>query len=231
MSRKGILFVISAPSGSGKTSLCEALCADVHDVVRSVSCTTRAPRAQERDGLDYHFISAQQFAARLAAGDFLEWAWVYGHRYGTPRQPIDAATAAGKDVVLVIDVQGAAQLRAAGVDAVHVFVLPPSWQALKERHQSRAAQVLEQLEETITNVQARLNDGQERHPQSRAAQLLERLGAAPKESEHYKDYDYVLINDSFDQAFSTLKTIVIAERHRVRNMDPALVSNVLNSGT
>lgn len=219
MSRQGILFVISAPSGSGKTSLCEALCDALDDVVRSVSCTTRAPRAQEQDGLDYSFISAQQFAERVAAGDFLEWAWVYGQRYGTLRQPIDEATAAGKDVLLVIDVQGAAQLRAAGVDAVHVFVLPPSWQALKERHQSRAAQLLEQLKEA-----------RKEHCQSRAAQLLERLGAAPKESEHYKDYDYVLINDSFTQALATLKAIVIAERHRVRNMDPALVSNVLDSG-
>ena len=125
MSRKGILFVISAPSGGGKTSLCEALCADMDDVVRSVSCTTRAPRAQEQGGLDYYFISAQQFAERVAAGDFLEWACVHRHRYGTLRQPIDAATAAGKDVLLVIDVQGAEQFRAASVDAVHVFVLPP----------------------------------------------------------------------------------------------------------
>ena len=111
MSRKRILFVISAPSGGGKTSLCEALCADMKDVVRSVSCTTRPPRAQEQEGLDYYFISAQQFAERAAAGDFLEWACVHQHRYGTLRQPIDALRAAGKDVLLVIDVQGAEQLR------------------------------------------------------------------------------------------------------------------------
>ena len=219
MSRKGILFVLSAPSGSGKTSLCEALCADMDDVVRSVSCTTRAPRAQEQDGRDYHFISALQFAERAAAGAFLEWARVYGHSYGTPRQPIHAATAAGQDVVLVIDVQGAAQLRAAGVDAVHVFVLPPSWDALKGRHQSRAAQLMERLQAAR----------QEREP-SHAGQLVERLRAARQESEHYRDYDYVLINDVFTKALATLKAIVTAERHRVRNMDPALVSNVLNSG-
>ena len=208
MSRKGILFVISAPSGSGKTSLCEALCADVHDVVRSVSCTTRAPRAQERDGLDYHFISAQQFAERVAAGEFLEWAWVHRHRYGTPRKPIDAATAAGKDALLVIDVQGAAKLRAAGVDAVHVFVLPPSWQALEERLVGRDA--------GAGAMHVRV--------------ASERLAVARQESAHYAAYDYVLINDCFDEALAALKAIVLAERHRIRHADPAPIRQLLNSG-
>jgi len=205
MSRKGILFVISAPSGSGKTSLCEALCADMHDVVRSISCTTRAPRAQERDGLDYHFISAQQFAARTAAGDFLEWACVHRHRYGTLRQPIDAATAAGKDALLVIDVQGAEKLRAAGVDAVHVFVLPPSWQALAERLAGR-------------------------DPGAGAAHVRlasERLAVARQESAHYAAYDYVLINDCFAEALAALKAIILAERHRIRHADPAPISKLL----
>ena len=203
MSRKGILFVLSAPSGSGKTSLCEALCADVDDVVRSVSCTTRAPRAQERDGRDYYFISAPQFAERAAAGDFLEWACVHRHRYGTPRQPIDAATAAGKDVVLVIDVQGAAQLRAAGVDAVHVFVLPPSWRALEERLVGR-------------------------DPEAKAAHAR-RLEIARQESAHYAAYDYVLINDCFAEALAALKAIVLAERHRIRHADPAPISKLLTA--
>ena len=203
MSRKGILFVISAPSGGGKTSLCEALCADMDDVVRSVSCTTRAPRAQEQDGFDYHFISARQFAERAVAGDFLEQAWVYGYCYGTPQQPIEKATAAGKDVLLVIDVQGAAKLRSKGVDAVYVFVLPPSWQALKDRHQSRAAQLIERIE---------------------------RLMAARQESQHYKDYDYVLINDSFTQTLAALKAIIIAERHRTRHADLSMISQLLDSG-
>lgn len=205
MSRKGILFVISAPSGSGKTSLCEALCADMHDVVRSISCTTRAPRAQERDGLDYHFISAQQFAARVAAGDFLEWAEVYGHRYGTLRQPIDAAAAAGKDALLVIDVQGAEKLRAAGVDAVHVFVLPPSWQALQERLAGRDAGA------GATHVRL----------------ASERLAVARQESAHYAAYDYVLINDCFAEALAALKAIILAERHRIRHADPAPIRQLL----
>lgn len=205
MSRKGILFVISAPSGSGKTSLCEALCADMHDVVRSISCTTRAPRAQERDGLDYHFISAQQFDERVAAGDFLEWACVHRHRYGTLRQPIDAATAAGKDALLVIDVQGAEKLRAAGVDAVHVFVLPPSWQALAERLAGRDPGA------GATHVRL----------------ASERLAVARQESAHYAAYDYVLINDCFAEALAALKAIILAERHRIRHADPAPISKLL----
>lgn len=208
MSRRGILFVISAPSGSGKTSLCEALCADMSDVLRSVSCTTRAPRAQERDGLDYHFISARQFAERVAAGDFLEWACVHRHRYGTSRQPIDEATAAGQDVLLVIDVQGAAQLRAAGVDAVHVFVLPPSWQALETR--------LAEREPGAGATRSRL--------------ASERLAAARQESAQYAAYDYVLINDCFSEALAVLKSIILAERHRVGHADPAPISQLLNSG-
>ena len=204
MNRKGILFVISAPSGGGKTSLCEALCADMDDVVRSVSCTTRAPRAQERDGLDYYFISAQQFAERVAAGDFLEWACVHRHRYGTLRQPIDEATAAGKDVLLVIDVQGAEQLRRAGVDAVHLFVLPPSWQALEERLAGR---------------------------ESGTKTARARLAVARQESAQYTAYDYVLINDCFAEALAALKAIVLAERHRVRRVNPAPILQLLNGGT
>ena len=203
MSRQGILFVISAPSGGGKTSLCEALCADVDDVVRSVSCTTRAPRAQEQDGLDYYFISTQQFAERVASGDFLEWACVHRHRYGTPRQPIDDARAAGQDVLLVIDVQGAAQLRAADVDAVHVFVLPPSWQALEERLAVR---------DSGTNAAG------------------SRLAVARQESAQYTAYDYVLINDCFAEALAALKAIVLAERHRVRHANPAPILQLLNGG-
>lgn len=208
MSRRGILFVISAPSGSGKTSLCEALCAAMDDVVRSVSCTTRAPRAQEQDGLDYSFISAQQFAERVAAGDFLEWACVHRQRYGTLRQPIDEATAAGQDVLLVIDVQGAAQLRAAGVDAVHVFVLPPSWQALEERLAGREPDA----------------------GATRVGLVSERLAAARQESAEYAAYDYVLINDCFAEALAALKAIVRAERHRVRRADPAPIRRLLDSG-
>ena len=203
MSRKGILFVISAPSGSGKTSLSEALCADMDNVARSVSCTTRAPREQEEDGLDYHFVSPLQFADRVACGDFLEWACVHRHRYGTLRRPIEESTAGGKDVLLVIDVQGAEQLRASGVDAVHIFVLPPSWQALEER---------------LTG----------REPGAEAARS--RLAVARQETVKYAAYDYVIINDCFGEALTTLKAVVLAERHRIRHADPVPILQLLNSG-
>lgn len=208
MSRKGILFVISAPSGSGKTSLSEALCADMDSVVRSVSCTTRSPREQEEDGVDYHFVSPRQFDARVAAGDFLEWACVHRHRYGTLRQPIEETTAGGKDVLLVIDVQGAQQLRVSGVDAVHVFVLPPSWQVLEER---------------LTG----------REPGARAVPSgldSERLAVARQETVQYSAYDYVLINDCFGEALTALKAIVLAERHRIGHADPAPILQLLESG-
>ena len=211
MSRKGILFVISAPSGSGKTSLSEALCADMDDVLRSVSCTTRSPREQEVDGLDYHFVSPRQFAERVAAGDFLEWACVHRHRYGTLRQPVEATTAGGKDVLLVIDVQGAKQLRASGVDAVHVFVLPPSWKALEERLTGR-------------------EPGAEAERSARSGPAGERLAAARHETAHYSAYDYVIINDCFAKALATLKAIVLAERHKIRRADPAPILQLLNSG-
>ena len=208
MSRKGILFVISAPSGSGKTSLSEALCADMNSVVRSVSCTTRPAREQEEDGVDYHFVSPRQFADRVAAGDFLEWACVHRHRYGTLRQPIEDTTACGKDVLLVIDVQGAEQLRASGVDAVHVFVLPPSWQALEQR---------------LT--------GREPGGQPALSRLAsERLAVARQETVQYAAYDYVLINDCFREALTALKAIVLAERHRVGHADPGPILELLESG-
>ena len=208
MSREGILFVISAPSGSGKTSLSEALCADMDKVVRSVSCTTRAPREQEEDGLDYHFVSPQQFDDHVAAGDFLEWACVHRHRYGTLRQPVEETTAEGKDVLLVIDVQGAEQLRADGVDAVHVFVLPPSWEALEERLTGR-------------EVGAKA---------VRSGLASERLAVARQETSQYSVYDYVIINDRFGEALATLKAIVLAERHRIRHADPVPILQLLKGG-
>ena len=200
--------MISAPSGSGKTSLSEALCADMDHVVRSVSCTTRAPRDQEEDGVDYHFVSARQFADRVAAGDFLEWACVHRQRYGTLRRPIQETTTRGEDVLLVIDVQGAGQLRANGVEAVHVFVLPPTWQALEERLTGRGHGV----------------------PAGRAGPAGERLAVARRETAQYSVYDYVIINDCFDDALAALKAIVLAERHRVRHADPAPILQLLDGG-
>src|SRR4029450_13761574 len=133
MGRRGIIFVLSAPSGAGKTSLSKRIVAQMPNVVQVVTCTTRAPRPGEQDGREYNFLSRQAFEQRIAAGAFLEWAELNGQLSGTLGQSVEAATAAGQDVLLVIDVQGAAHHRNTGLDAVYVFVLPPSWEVLAER--------------------------------------------------------------------------------------------------
>ncbi|MGE3537628.1 MAG: guanylate kinase [Candidatus Tectimicrobiota bacterium] len=199
--RRGIVFVLSAPSGAGKTSLSQRLRADMTDVVQVTTCTTRSPRPGERDGHDYHFLSYAVFEQRVAAGDFLEWAQVHGHLYGTLRQSVDEATARGQDVLLVIDVQGAAQLRAVHVDAVQVFVVPPSWEALAERLQARGSEA--------PGVQA------------------QRLLVARQELAHYTAYDYVVINDQLDQAVHTLKSIILAERQRIARLGLAPIASLL----
>src|SRR5215471_6861157 len=198
MSRHGIVFVLSAPSGAGKTSISQRIVAAMPDVVQVVTCTTRAPRPEERDGREYHFLSRQAFEQHIAAGDFLEWALVHGQFYGTLRQSVEAATAAGKDVLLVIDVQGAAQHRGAGLDAVFVFILPPSWEALAQRLQARGSESAHQQEQ--------------------------RLLVARQEVAHYTAYDYVIINDQLDDAVRTLQAIIRAERHRLTRVGTAPIA-------
>src|SRR5262247_3931426 len=190
MNRRGTIFVLSAPSGAGKTSISKRIVATMPDVVQVVTCTTRTPRPGERDGREYYFLSRQAFEQHIAAGDFLEWAQIHGQFYGTLRQSVEATTAAGKDVLLVIDVQGAAQHRSAGLDAVFVFVLPPSWEVLAQRLQARGSESAHQQEQ--------------------------RLLVARQEVAHYTAYDYVVINDQLDDAVGTLQAIIVAERHRIR---------------
>ncbi len=199
--RRGMVLVLSAPSGAGKTSLSKWIMADMPDVVQVVTCTTRAPRPGEQDGREYHFLSRQAFEQCVVAGDFLEWAQVHGQLYGTLRQSVETATAAGQDVLLVIDVQGAAQLRAAGVEAVYVFVLPPSWEALAERLQARGSES--------------------------ASTQAQRLVVARQELAHYTAYDYVVINDQLDDAVETLQAIIRAERHRIRRVGMAPIAPLL----
>ena len=199
--RRGIIFVLSAPSGAGKTSISKRVIAAMPEVVQVVTCTTRAPRPGEQDGREYHFLSRQVFAQRMAAGDFLEWAQFQGQLYGTLRQSVEATTAAGKDVLLVIDVQGAAQHRAAGLDAVFVFVLPPSWDALAQRLQARGSES--------------------------ASQQAQRLVVARQEVAHYTAYDYVVINDRLEAAVATLQAIIHAERHRITRVGTAPLATLL----
>ena len=191
--RAGLVLVLSGPSGVGKTSLCRCIQAMLPEVTAAVSCTTRPPRPGERDGQDYHFLSPEAFDAHVAAGDFLEWAVVHGNRYGTLRQSVYERTAAGQDVLLTIDVQGAAHLRAANLEAVYIFVLPPSLEVLAARLQQRGSET--------------------------EAARQRRLAVAREELHHYTEYDYVVYNERLATAAETLRAIIIAERHRVARLE------------
>ena len=191
--RRGLMLVISSPSGAGKTSLSRRLVADHAALALSVSCTTRDPRPGEQDGREYHFVARTDFDARVAEDAFLEWAEVHDHRYGTPRAPVLEALEAGRDVLFDIDWQGAEQVAAkASADVVRVFVLPPTMADLRRR------------------LYARAQDG---------AQVIERrLQRAPGEIARWAAYDYVLVNDDFDQTYADLAHIYHAERlKRARN--------------
>ncbi|MBS1855954.1 MAG: guanylate kinase [Acidobacteria bacterium] len=182
------VFIISAPSGSGKSTLVRSLMTNVPGLKFSISYTTREKRGAERDGEDYHFVSREAFEAMLERGEFLEWAQVFGNYYGTHRGILDEAAAAGCDVVLDIDVQGARQLKEKIPEAVSVFILAPSRQTLEQRLRARG--------------------------EDREQVILRRLGNAADEIRKYKDYDYVLINRELAEAEATLAAIVRAERVR-----------------
>lgn len=189
VARRGLLLVISSPSGAGKTSLSRRLAAAHPEIELSVSATTRAPRPGESDSREYHFVSRESFDAQAASGAFLEWAEVHGHRYGTPRAPVEAALASGRDVLFDIDWQGAEAIAAAlPEDTVRLFILPPTMAALTARLNARAQD---------------------------SAQVIEhRLAGARAEIAHWGDYDYVVVNDAFERAYGEIETIYQAERLR-----------------
>ncbi len=189
---RGILFVISAPSGTGKSSVSRRLLASVDGMEFSVSYTTRPRRDGERDGREYHFVDDAGFDAMVARDGFLEWAHVFGHRYGTGREATEAALEAGRDLLLDIDVQGASRVRDSGTAAVSVFLLPPDYATLERRLRSRAS------------------DDEE--------QIRQRLALARHEAGEYRHYDYLVINDRLDQAVEELRAIVTAERRRVARL-------------
>jgi len=182
------VFIISAPSGSGKSTLVNRLLGEVEGLTFSVSCTTRAPRGSEKSGQAYDFIDRTEFERRIAAGEFLEHADVFGNYYGTHRSALELAEAAGKDLVLDIDVQGAGQLRERVPDAVTIFVLAPSREILEQR------------------LRARSQDSDE--------VIQRRLANAVREIRDYKQYDYVLVDEDLEPAVESLKAIVRAERVR-----------------
>ncbi len=199
--RRGILFIISAPSGAGKTTLSRQILDLVLDLRLSISYTTRAPRAGEMDGRDYHFVSEDQFIHLQAAGAFAEWANVHGFLYGTARAPLEEALIHGYDLLLDIDVQGARQLKAHYAEAVSIFVLPPSWQELEGRLRGRATD----HEEVISR----------------------RLQRAQEEAGELFSYDYWLVNDQVARAVAVLQGIIAAERARVSRLLRAHTAAVL----
>lgn len=189
IARRGMLFVLSSPSGAGKTTLSRALLDAEPDLSMSVSVTTRAPRPGEVDGKDYVFTDLRRFEAMVSGGELLEWAHVFANRYGTPRAPVEAALAGGRDVLFDIDWQGARQLaEAMPADLVRVFILPPSGKALEERLRGRAQDP----------------------PEIVAA----RMAAASDELSHWGEYDYVIVNDDLKASLFGLRSILAAERLR-----------------
>jgi guanylate kinase len=199
----GTLFIISAPSGAGKTSLVAALLQQLNNITVSVSHTTRVPRPGERDGVNYHFTDREQFNQRRRRGDFLEWAEVHGNYYGTSKQWVDDTLATGSDVVLEIDYQGAEQIRALYPEAVSVFILPPSLAALRQRLDGRG--------------------------QDSVAVIETRVAAAQAEMRHYAAADYLIINDDFAAALAQLHALVVAQRlamHRQQAAHAALLGEL-----
>ncbi len=187
--RKGIMFIISAPSGAGKTTLCHELLNTCSGLNISVSYTTRNPREGEIDGIHYFFVSEKEFNDMIKAGEFLEWAKVHGNLYGTSKIKIKEILAQGFDVLLDIDVQGGRLIKEKIKDSVMVFILPPSMKLLEER------------------LRGRMSDSEET--------ILQRIKKSKDEIREYKYYDYVIVNDALQEAVIQLKSLILAERLRV----------------
>jgi guanylate kinase len=193
-SRRGMILILSSPSGAGKTTLTRMLMQDsALDLTLSVSVTTRKPRSSEVYGVHYRFIDRGEFERMKAAGELLEWAEVHGNGYGTPREPVDKVLAEGRDMLLDVDWQGAKQVRERlGDDVVSIFVLPPSMRELRARLERRA-------EDTASSIEARFE-------------------SARREIERWRDYHYVVVNDDLKRAYRDVTAIVTAERLRARRI-------------
>jgi guanylate kinase len=196
---KGALVIISAPSGTGKSTVCRKLLQRRKELRYSVSCTTRAPRPGERSGRHYHFLGTEDFKRRIQRHEFLEWAMVHGHYYGTPRRFIEESVKDGHLVLLAIDVQGAAAVRRKLPDSVLIFLLPPSWKALKERLAGRH-DASDSVAVRLTNARAEL---QEAHR-----------------------YDYLVVNDDLERAVDQIECVLTAELLRTSRQDLSQVAQL-----
>ena len=201
---RGILFVVSSPSGGGKGTLIQRVLKQVPNLSYSVSFTTRAPRNGELDGREYFFVTTERFKEMVAAGEFLEWAYVYSKLYGTARQQVVREIAAGRDIILEVDVQGAASVRSLMADSVSIFILPPSFEILKQRLQARGTDSPDELDLRLRNAHMELKD--------------------------YSAFQYVILNDDLDRAANQMTAIVHAERARLSRQE-AKVRRVVEAFT
>lgn len=191
--RRGILFIISAPSGAGKTTLCKQITSSVSGVWHSISCTTRKPRPGEEDGREYFFVDEKSFHDMVARNEFMEYAHVYGNWYGTPRKMLLDKMEQGFDVLLEIDVQGALQIKKKFVDAVYIFILPPSMEVLRARLQSRASDSPEEI--------------------------VRRLQKVKEEVWSFREYYYIVRNEDLTRSLRELESIFLAERLKTKRLD------------
>jgi len=190
--KKGLLFVVSAPSGAGKTSLCRAITGSLEDLTHSISYATRKPRPGEIDGRDYYFVSQERFRDMIQAGDFAEWAEVHSNLYGTSRRVLDDLISKGLDVILDIDTQGAKQIKAKYDTAVFIFIMPPSLDILEERLRNRKS--------------------------DHEDEIRKRMQRSREEIRDYAMYDYIIVNRDFDRALTESRSIVSSERCSTREM-------------
>jgi guanylate kinase len=193
MARRGLLFVVSAPSGAGKTTLCKELVRMVPGLRHSISCTTRKPRPGEVHGREYFFIDEPAFQDMVDRHEFAEWAQVYGHRYGTPRQALIDMMEKGEDVLLEIDSQGALQIKKRFEDGVFIYIMPPSMETLRSRLLQRGSDSPDEIQR--------------------------RLQKARQEILNYREYSYIVRNDDMKQALKELEAVVLAERITMKRLD------------